>query len=103
MNDPVVWTLAWAAGVVIGLVFFGGLWWTIEQGLTSPNPALWFLTSLLLRMSVALGGFYFVSGGRWERLVACLIGFVVARLAVTWMTRSMTTLSRSQKGTQHAH
>jgi hypothetical protein len=39
-------------------------------------------------MSIALAGFYFVSGGHWERLLLCLLGFVMARLAVTWLTRS---------------
>jgi F1F0 ATPase subunit 2 len=76
------------AGGVLGAVFFGGLWWTIRRGVSSQQPALWFLGSVLARMSVALAGFYFVSGGHWERLVACLLGFVTARLAVTKLTRS---------------
>jgi hypothetical protein len=38
-------------------------------------------------MSIALAGFYFVSGGHWERLLLCLVGFVIARLVVTWLTR----------------
>jgi F1F0 ATPase subunit 2 len=47
----------------------------------------WFFGSLLLRMSIALAGFYFVSGGQWERLLLCLVGFVIARLGVTGLTR----------------
>jgi len=34
-----------------------------------------------------LAGFYFVSGGHWERLLLCLLGFVIARVVVTWLTR----------------
>jgi F1F0 ATPase subunit 2 len=79
--------LAGVAGAVLGAIFFGGLWWTVRQGVSSPRPALWFLGSLLLRMSIALAGFYFVSGRHWERLVVCLLGFVMARLVVTWLTR----------------
>ena len=78
----------WLAGAILGTIFFGGLWWTIRRGVSSQQPALWFLGSLLARMSVALAGFYFVSGGHWERLVSCLLGFVTARLAVTRLTRS---------------
>jgi hypothetical protein len=37
-------------------------------------------------MSVALTGFYFVAGGQWERLLACLLGFFIARMVVTWLT-----------------
>jgi F1F0 ATPase subunit 2 len=79
---------AWLAGGVLGAIFFGGLWWTIRRGVSSQQPALWFLGSLLARMSVALAGFYFVSGGHWARLVACLLGFVTVRLVVTRLTRS---------------
>ena len=65
-----VLALALAAGVLLGAVFFGGLWWTVRKGLSSEQPALWFLGSLLLRTSITLAGFYFVSGGHWERLLA---------------------------------
>ncbi len=87
MNEPL--TLMWAGllGGMLGAVFFGGLWWTIRKGVTSSQPAFWFLGSLLLRMSVVLAGFYFVGHGQWERLVACLLGFLVARFAVTYLTR----------------
>ena len=40
----------------------------------SKQPALWFLGSLLLRMSIALAGFYFIAGGHWERLLVCASG-----------------------------
>ncbi|MBN1919172.1 MAG: ATP synthase subunit I [Verrucomicrobia bacterium] len=83
MNEPLALVLAGMAGFVLGGLFFGGLWWTVRKGVSSRQPALWFLSSLLLRVSTALGGFWFVSGGRWERLVACVLGFIVARVVVT--------------------
>ena len=88
MNDTLTLVLAWAAGGGLGAIFFGGLWWTVRKGVLSKHPALWFFGSLLLRMSIALAGFYFVSGGHWERLLLCLLGFVMARLVVTWLIRS---------------
>ena len=87
MNDTLMLILAWAVGVWLGAIFFGGLWWTVRKGVSSKNPAMWFFGSLLLRMSVTLGGFYLVGGGHWERLLLCLLGLVVARLVVTRVTR----------------
>ena len=87
MNETLSLALAWLAGGAIGLMFFGGLWWTVRKGVSSRQPAVWFLGSLLLRTGIALAGFFAVSSGQWERLVSCLIGFVMARLAVTWLTR----------------
>ena len=87
MNETLTLTLAGLAGAGLGAIFFGGLWWTVRKGVTSPRPALWFLGSGLVRMSVVVAGFYFVGGGEWRRLVAALVGFVVARLVVLWLIR----------------
>ncbi len=82
MNEPIFLILSLITGVLLGAFFFGGLWWTIQKGLTSQNPALWFFVSFLLRTGAVLAGFYFISGERWDRMVACLLGFVVARFVV---------------------
>ncbi|MCU0725994.1 MAG: ATP synthase subunit I [Planctomycetes bacterium] len=74
---------ALGTGVVLGAIFYGGLWLTVRRGLGSTKPALWFLGSLLVRIAIVLAGFAFISGGRWERLLACLLGFTGARFAVT--------------------
>ncbi len=87
MHEPLLLTLAAAAGVILGAIFFGGLWWTVRKAVSSPRPALWLLGSGLLRMSVALAGFYFVGRGHWERLLVCLLGFIVARFIVARLTR----------------
>jgi F1F0 ATPase subunit 2 len=88
MNETVILVLAGGAGVLLGAFFFGGLWWTVRRGLSSKRPAFWFLGSLLLRTSIILAGFYVVSGGHWDRLLACLLGFVIARLIVKRLTRA---------------
>ena len=87
MSEFVTLAFALAAGLLLGAVFFGGLWWTVRKGVLSEHPATWFLGSLLLRTGIILTGFYFVAGGHWERLVTCLLGFVLARLVVTSLTR----------------
>ena len=76
-----------AAGFVLGLLFYGGLWWTVRQVTAQRRPALSVLGSALLRMAAVLGGFHWVAGGEWSRLLLCLSGFLLARLAVTWATR----------------
>ncbi|MCX5823054.1 MAG: ATP synthase subunit I [Deltaproteobacteria bacterium] len=89
MNETLNLVLASVAGVLLGALFFGGLWWTVQKKLSSKRSALWFFGSLLLRMSIALAGFYFVSGGHWKRLLACLLGFIMARLIIIRITRAM--------------
>ena len=88
MNEPLSLILPWTAGVLLGAIFFGGLWWTVRKGLTSEHPAMWFFVSQLSRMSVAVTGFYFVAGGQLDRLLACLVGFICARIVVARVTQS---------------
>ena len=59
MNDILVLAPPLAAGLLLGAFFFGGLWWTVIKGVSSPRPALWFFTSMLLRMSCDPGGILF--------------------------------------------
>ena len=87
MNETLTLVLAGLAGGFLGMVFFGGLWWTVRTGVSAEKPARWFLGSLLLRMSIALAGLYFVSNGHLDRLLVCLLGFFIARLIVTRLTR----------------
>ena len=88
MNEALTRVLACAAGCGLGVVFFGGLWWTIRKGVASKWAPLWFFSSLLLRTGITLAGFYLLSAGHWERLLLCLLGFVMARLVVTRLTRT---------------
>jgi F1F0 ATPase subunit 2 len=80
--------LALSTGAGLGTIFFGGLWWTIRRAVSSQRAAAWFFGSLLLRTMIAVAGFYFVAQGDWRRLLACLLGFLLARLAVTQLTRA---------------
>ena len=87
MNEILNLVLALIAGFLLGVFFFGGLWWTVHKGLSSRRPALWFLGSLLLRTSTAITGFYLVSDGYWERLLICMFGFFVMRQIIVRLTR----------------
>lgn len=87
MSETLHLSLSAVAGLALGVFFFGGLWLTVRKVVSSQRHAAWLLVGGLLRMGVALSGFYVVAGGQWQRLLACLAGFFIARLAVTWLTR----------------
>ena len=87
MNETLALVLSWIAGGALGAIFFGGLWWTVRKSLASSQPAVWVFCSLLLRMGVTMTGFYFVSGADWQRLLACLVGFIMMRQVVTRLSR----------------
>ncbi len=88
MTESFILPMAFAAGLLLGAIFFGGLWWTVRKSAASRHPALWFFGSLLLRMSVTLTGFYLVGRAHWQSLLVCLLAFVLARLIAVWLTRT---------------
>ena len=88
MNEIVYMILAFIVGLVLGIIFFGGLWFTVRKLVTSKIPALWFLASFFLRVSITLIGFYYISSGSWQRLLVCVAGFITARYSVVYFTKS---------------
>lgn len=83
MNEIFILVIAAIVGLFLGIIFFGGLWWTIRKAVHSKNPAALFLISFFTRIAIVLIGFYFLLGGHWERLLLGLLGFIMARLLVT--------------------
>jgi len=81
------------AGVALGVIFFGGLWWTVRRAISARWVALWFFASLVLRTVIVLGGFYLACGDDWRRWLAALLGFSVARLIITRLTRPQTEIA----------
>jgi F1F0 ATPase subunit 2 len=75
-------------GALLGVVFFTGLWWTVRKIESTKQVARLFLGSMLLRTTVVLLGFYFILGDNWPHLAAGLLGFIIARIIVTRLTRN---------------
>jgi F1F0 ATPase subunit 2 len=102
MTEPLALVFALIAGILLGAFFFGGLWWTVRKGLASGRTALWFFGSMLLRTCVVMLGFYFVMGDSWQRLLAALLGFVLARIVATRLARAEELLSSLAQEMDHA-
>ncbi len=82
MNDFIYLLVAIFVGLLAGLVFYGGLWWTVQKGLVSKRPGLLFLSSYLLRSAFVVVSFVLIMGGSLLRLLFCFISFVIARIIV---------------------
>jgi len=87
MNDTPLMLLVFTGGLLLGTVFFGGLWLTVRKTVAAKQPALWIAGSFFLRTGIALAGFYYIGHSGWQRLMICLIGFIAARLIVIRLTR----------------
>ncbi len=80
MIESIVYLLiAFPAGIALGLFYFAGLWMTVQRLPSARRPALLTFGSLFLRLSICVLGFYLVMGGRWDRLISALLGFLLMR------------------------
>lgn len=83
-------------GLLLSGVYFAALWLTVRRLPQTQQPLLTLGVSFLLRMAVLLGGFYFLMQGRWERLVACLTGFLIVR--TIWVAQAKASLRNTTSG-----
>jgi F1F0 ATPase subunit 2 len=82
VNSVFFIAIALITGFAMGMFYFGSLWWTVRRLPKARRAGLFALGSLLVRTAAVLLVFYLVMGGRWERLLACLAGFIVARIVL---------------------
>lgn len=74
------------AGVGLAVFYCALLWLAVRRLGTSSRPIAWLAATALPRLGVPLAGFYWIMEGGWQRLLACLAGFVLTRLAIQqWM------------------
>ena len=69
-------------GLVVGLFFFGGLWWTVKRVPRSSRPLLLIFGSLIVRVVVSLTAVYFICDADWRRYLAALLAIFIVRLII---------------------
>jgi F1F0 ATPase subunit 2 len=88
MNELFILILDLVAGIMLGILYFGGLWLTVKNLPASKNPYILTLGSFFCRTVISLFGFYLVArGGHWERLLVCLSGFILMKIFLVYRLR----------------
>ncbi len=85
MSPTVQLAAAAFVGLLLGIGYFGGLWWTVRQLPRVRRAGRFYFGSLVLRLSAVLTVFYLlltIQG--WPSLAACLLGLVVSRLVLVY-------------------
>ena len=70
-------------GAVLGTAYMAGLWINVQRVMRARRPGVVLAAGAALRITLLLGAFYLAAGDDWQRLVACLLGFLLTRLIVT--------------------
>lgn len=75
-----------ASGVLLSLIYFGGLWYTLKQMEHWRRPWILVTVSFLIRNALVLTAFYFLIIQHWSTLVAAFIAFLITRQVVIHRT-----------------
>lgn len=76
--------LSLLAGGLLGVFFFGGLWWTVQKITGSGRPYMISVISFIVRTAIVLAGFYFLIKVGWQFMIAALFGFIIARTILAY-------------------
>ena len=77
-------------GIILGIIFFGGLYLTIGKLKDAKNPGILFVLSFLLRMAILLGGLYLISKYGFMEMVLALLGIITVKLLmIIWAKRPL--------------
>ncbi len=74
--------LTLAYGCALGILYFGGLWYTVRRARHTHRTNRLLIGSFVIRAIGALAGFYLLVvliGPQWEPLALGLVGFVSGR------------------------
>ncbi len=72
-------------GLMLGGLYFAGLWWTIASLARSRRPGLTLAASFCIRAAFLVAGIVWLTDGQPVRIVAALVGFWISRqLSVRW-------------------
>lgn len=66
-------------GGLIGWVYFFGLWETVRRLPEAKSPHRLMILSFAARTLFALGGFFILTDGQWERMAASVAGFFIVK------------------------
>jgi len=82
MNDWITWLMPLLSGVLLGVCYFAGLWWTVGRLSRTKHPLACYLLSFGIRIAVLLVAFFLLLNVGVLELLTALVGFVATRFAL---------------------
>ncbi len=74
-------------GIILGLIFFGGLYYTTKKLSIVKRPALFVIASIVLRMAILIGGLYFIFSGDIIRLLIAIVGVFISKYIAIYFVK----------------
>ena len=69
-------------GTLLGGMFFGGLYYSTRKLPELKRPGLFMLLSIAIRMTILLGGLYYLFDGKILNLTIALVGVFLSKFLI---------------------
>ncbi len=71
-------------GILLGIIFFGGLYWSVNQLSKVRHPAVLMIVSAFVRMGILLFGIYLLADSNIKNIFAILIGVILVKVVMVF-------------------
>lgn len=71
-------------GLLMGILYFGGLYFSTQKFNSAKSPALFMILSFVLRMGILIVGFYYLSKSGYKNILIGLLGVMLVRFIMVF-------------------
>jgi F1F0 ATPase subunit 2 len=76
--------IAFFIGIILGIIYFGGLYLSIQKINQVKYPSLLMTLSFVVRMAILLGTFFYISKNGYKDILFALLAVILVRVIMTF-------------------
>lgn len=80
-------------GLVLGIIYFGGLYYSTQKFNQVKRPALFMVLSFVIRMGILLIGFYYLTKIDYKNVLIGLVGVILIRIIMVFKVKELSSKS----------
>lgn len=84
-------------GLFLGILYFGGLYFSTKRFNNVKNPALFMILSFILRMGILIGGLYYLSKSGYKNIIIGFIAVMLVRFVIIFNIKDNSSKSVTER------
>lgn len=82
--------ITFIVGLILGVVYFGGLYLSVQMINTAKHPSLIMVLSFAIRMIILVTAFFFIAKNGIKHILLALVAVMLVRLVMTLKLKDQT-------------
>lgn len=89
--------ISFLIGLLLGSIYFGGLYYSTQKFNNAKNPALFMILSFILRMGFLITGFYYLSKSGYKNILIGLLAVMLVRFFMLFSIKNHPSKSNTER------